>query len=348
MGKVNTKGLFASQLKDMKDANVDAMFSTNDGAVTRMDIPVASIDVRAQVRTDFNDDEDNSLAELAESIGKHGLIHPIYVRPIGKDRYELVAGERRLRASRQVGLTMIAASIRTLTDEEAADFQLAENIQRQNLKHFEILEKIERDIAAAGGGKAAEAQILAKVQKSPIWLFRLRQLRELPPQTQRLMKEGVSADLQVIGAVKQVEKHQPEKVGALIDKLKETRGKVPARDIAEAARLEAKPPSTREKVEAAALQQLASRATRGEQSAKQLASSMTDVQRDALQTLKPFRKRGSAQSAESLMKSVFDGIKKGDFDTFGVGALRLAAFLQGYAYPDAELEIESIFKVVKK
>ena len=75
---------------------------------------------------------------------------------------------------------------------------------------------------------------------------------------------------------------------------------------------------------------------------------MTDAQQDALKTLKPFRKRGSAQSAESLMKSVFDGIKKGDFDTFGVGALQLAAFLQGYAYPDDELEIESIFKVVKK
>lgn len=79
------------------------------------------------------------LDELAKSIKEYGLIQPIIVRP-AKDGYELVAGERRLRASISIGLERIAAIIRILEDRELAEQALIENLQREDLNYFEEAE----------------------------------------------------------------------------------------------------------------------------------------------------------------------------------------------------------------
>ena len=89
---------------------------------------------RFQPRTQI---EPESLEELKASIKKSGVIEPIVVRPVAHGTYELVAGERRLRASQELGVKEVPAIIKTLTDREALEFSLVENIQRENLNPLE-------------------------------------------------------------------------------------------------------------------------------------------------------------------------------------------------------------------
>ena len=88
-----------------------------------------------QPRTIFNEE---SLQELATSIKEYGVIQPITVRKIGPDKYELISGERRLRASKIAGIEKIPAFIRIANDEESLIMALIENIQRQDLDPIEV------------------------------------------------------------------------------------------------------------------------------------------------------------------------------------------------------------------
>ena len=99
------------------------------------DIPVASVSANAaQPRRRFREEV---LAEMAESIKEHGLLQPISVRKKGNGRYELIAGEQRLRAAKLAGLTTISAVILDVTPEESAELALIENLQRSDLNVME-------------------------------------------------------------------------------------------------------------------------------------------------------------------------------------------------------------------
>ena len=89
---------------------------------------------RDQPRTDFVEE---ALAELAESIAQHGVLQPILVRPVSGACYQIVAGERRWRASRMAGLTEVPVIIRELTDQEVMEIALIENLQREDLSPIE-------------------------------------------------------------------------------------------------------------------------------------------------------------------------------------------------------------------
>ncbi len=89
---------------------------------------------REQPRKQF---DDAALSELAASIAQHGVLQPLLVRPLHGGGYQLVAGERRWRASRMAGLTEVPVVIRELTDREAAELALIENLQRQDLNPME-------------------------------------------------------------------------------------------------------------------------------------------------------------------------------------------------------------------
>lgn len=89
---------------------------------------------RYQPRRQFNE---AALQELAESIRSQGVIEPIIAREIGPNRYEIIAGERRWRASQLAGLTMVPCVIRNYTDAQAAEVTLIENIQREDLNPIE-------------------------------------------------------------------------------------------------------------------------------------------------------------------------------------------------------------------
>ena len=80
--------------------------------------------------------DESSLQELADSIKEHGVIQPIVVRQLG-DKYELIAGERRTKASAMAGLTTIPAIVKNLDDKESAKLSLLENLQRKNLSAIE-------------------------------------------------------------------------------------------------------------------------------------------------------------------------------------------------------------------
>ena len=80
---------------------------------------------------------ESALEELKASIKRSGVIEPVIVRPIAHGTYELVAGERRLRAAQAVGLQEVPAIVKTLSDKEALEFSLIENVQRENLSPIE-------------------------------------------------------------------------------------------------------------------------------------------------------------------------------------------------------------------
>ena len=89
---------------------------------------------RGQPRKVF---DDAALTELAESIQAHGMIQPIVVRPIGDKRYQIVAGERRWRAAKLIGLSEVPVIIREMSDNEASQVAMIENLQRENLNPIE-------------------------------------------------------------------------------------------------------------------------------------------------------------------------------------------------------------------
>ena len=89
---------------------------------------------RTQPRQSF---DDGAMTELADSIAQHGVLQPILVRPLLSGGYQIVAGERRWRASRMAGLTTVPAVIRDLTDSEVMQLALIENLQRQDLNPLE-------------------------------------------------------------------------------------------------------------------------------------------------------------------------------------------------------------------
>jgi ParB family chromosome partitioning protein len=224
-------------------AGLGAMMAKGfDGSVTSDTsyqlVDLDQIEIRDQVREEFEDAE-NTLADLGRDLRKR-QIQPILLRPNLKGAekpFLLVSGERRVKAARLEGLTALAATVAIMTDEEAYDAQLSENIHRKNLTQVEEARRVQRDLEQLGSVEA----VLAKYNKSRAWLSQITSLLTLPEHTKRLVSEDISADLALINAVKVVEKHAPERAAELVDQLKQTRGKADARKIVEEARAQVKP-----------------------------------------------------------------------------------------------------------
>ena len=81
--------------------------------------------------------DSEALEELTRSVRAHGVVQPVIVRPVGADRYELVAGERRWRAAQAAGLESVPAMVREVSDEVALSIAIIENIQREDLTPLE-------------------------------------------------------------------------------------------------------------------------------------------------------------------------------------------------------------------
>lgn len=142
-------------------------------------IPIEQIEVNPfQPRTHF---EEEALNELSESIREQGIIQPVTVRKLGYDKYQLISGERRLRASQLAGLTEIPAYVRIADDQAMLELALVENIQRQNLDAIEIAISYKRLIDECNLSHEALSQKVSK-QRSTITNF-LRLLK-LPAEIQ--------------------------------------------------------------------------------------------------------------------------------------------------------------------
>lgn len=116
---------------------LEALFAENSADIGEQvrSLPLNEIvPNRAQPRKEFREE---ALAELADSIAQHGVLQPLLVRPLTDGTYQLVAGERRWRASRRAGLTEVPVVVREMSDKEAAQLALIENLQRQDLNPME-------------------------------------------------------------------------------------------------------------------------------------------------------------------------------------------------------------------
>ena len=212
---------------------------TTDGA----DLPALDLDlveIVKQERDEFEDDE-NQLLELGQSMKATGQWQQIVVRPVdGRAKpYELVAGERRYRAAKLVGMTALRAYAKQMSDEAAADARFAENIQRKNLTQLEEAKRLKHDVDQLG-----VQATLAKHHKSQAWLSKRLSLLDLPEHTRSLLTQHVSADVELINQVSQIEKVDPAAAAKLVGELKATRGKERARTKVAAVKQEVKP-STR-------------------------------------------------------------------------------------------------------
>ena len=129
--------------------------------------------------------DEGSLYELAESIKAQGIMQPILVRPVGPGRYEVIAGERRMRAARLAGLDEVPVLVREVPDEAAAAMALIENIQREDLNPLEEAQGLKRLTDEFGLTHEQAAQAVGRSRSAASNLLRLLNLTE--PVQQMLM-----------------------------------------------------------------------------------------------------------------------------------------------------------------
>ena len=133
------------------------------------------------------DMDPSALEELANSIKVQGVMQPIVVRPIGGGRFEIIAGERRWRASQQAGLDKIPAMVREVPDEAAIAMALIENIQREDLSPIEeavALQRLQQEF------ELTQQQVADAVGKSRVTITNLLRLIALPEEIKTLLAHG--------------------------------------------------------------------------------------------------------------------------------------------------------------
>ena len=139
---------------------------------------------RYRMRQTLNND---SMKELAESIRAYGVLQPIIVRNVGGEKYELIAGERRLSAARFIGLEKIPAVVRDYTDSQMREVSLIENIQRQDLS---VLEEAATYESLMNEYSYTQETLAAKVGRSRSHIANLLRLLKLSPQVRDWISEG--------------------------------------------------------------------------------------------------------------------------------------------------------------
>ena len=139
---------------------------------------------REQPRKQFDEE---ALSELADSISKHGVLQPLLVRPLTDGSYQLVAGERRWRASRMAGLTEVPVVVKDLTDSQVAELALVENLQRENLNPLEEANGY-KELGEKFG--YTQEQIAEVVGKSRSAVANSLRLLALPKSVAMLVSEG--------------------------------------------------------------------------------------------------------------------------------------------------------------
>ncbi|NER10832.1 chromosome partitioning protein, ParB family [Muriicola jejuensis] len=168
-----------NDIRSVSDKNADKVV----GNIVELDLD--SIDVNPfQPRSNFNDE---ALQELASSIRELGVIQPITVRKLDFNKYQLVSGERRYRASRLVGLETIPAYIRIANDQESLEMALVENIQREDLDPIEIALSYQRLIEEI---ELTQEKLSDRVGKKRSTITNYLRLLRLDPIIQTGMRDG--------------------------------------------------------------------------------------------------------------------------------------------------------------
>ena len=176
----------------------DVQLSKNTGkvdAVTKENTPTAAGSINFikvsqvavnpfQPRADF---DEQALQELSESIKVQGLIQPITVRQVGKNEYQLISGERRLRAAKLAGIDDIPAYVRTANDQQMLEMALIENIQRENLNAIDVSLSFQRMIEECN---LKQEELGERVSKNRSTVTNYLRLLKLPPVIQAGIRDG--------------------------------------------------------------------------------------------------------------------------------------------------------------
>ncbi len=167
--------------------NSDTDITSNNNAVPAGAVAlilISSIEANPfNPRTHF---ELSALEELKTSILTHGIIQPITVRKMGRDRYQLISGERRFRAAQLAGLTEVPAYVRIANDQTMLEMALVENIQREDLNAIEVALSYERLIDEC---KLTQDQLSEKVAKSRSHIANHLRLLKLPAPIQAAVRD---------------------------------------------------------------------------------------------------------------------------------------------------------------
>jgi ParB family transcriptional regulator, chromosome partitioning protein len=148
-------------------------------------IPIGNIESNPfQPREDF---DDQALNELAASIREQGIIQPITVRKLGYDKYQLISGERRLKASKIAGLTSIPSYIRVANDQQMLEMALVENIQRESLNALEIALSYNRLLEEC---ELSQEELSIRVGKNRTTIINYIRLLKLPAEIQVAVREN--------------------------------------------------------------------------------------------------------------------------------------------------------------
>lgn len=169
------KGLGALMLEN----NTDSMVSTNTLKLNEI------IPNKDQPRKTFDEE---ALNELADSIRQHGVLQPLLVRPLANGGYQLVAGERRWRASRLAELKEVPVIIKELSDTEAMEIAIIENLQREDLNPIEEAEGLQALIDKCG---YTQEEVAVSVGKSRPAITNALRLLRLPEEVRDMTKNGV-------------------------------------------------------------------------------------------------------------------------------------------------------------
>lgn len=169
---------------------LDALISTDtvktSGSSTINEVAIDQIEANPnQPRHEFDQE---ALEELAVSIRELGIIQPITLRQVADNRYQIIAGERRWRASQLAGLASIPAYIRTVNDENIMELALVENLQRQDLNAIEIALAYEHLLEESG---MTQERISERVGKSRTAITNYLRLLKLPAQVQMALQKKV-------------------------------------------------------------------------------------------------------------------------------------------------------------
>lgn len=179
------RGLSALLDNTDTDITIKGGLSENYVVGSVANIPLNKIEKNPfQPREDF---DKASINELAKSIEKQGLIQPITVRKIGYDKYQLISGERRIRALTQAGLNEIPAYIRIADDQQMLEMALVENIQRENLNAIEIAISFNRLIEEC---KLTQQGLSSRVGKNRTTITNYIRLLKLPAEIQIAIRDN--------------------------------------------------------------------------------------------------------------------------------------------------------------
>ncbi|WP_418603217.1 ParB/RepB/Spo0J family partition protein [Hwangdonia sp.] len=169
----------SNDIQSVQDKNADKVI----GNIVELDLDFIEVNP-FQPRTNFSEE---SLRELASSVKELGIIQPITVRKLGLNKFQLVSGERRFRASKLLGLETIPAYVRIANDQESLEMALVENIQRQDLDPIEIALSYQRLIDEIN---LTQEQMSERVGKKRSTIANYLRLLKLDPIIQTGMRDG--------------------------------------------------------------------------------------------------------------------------------------------------------------